>query len=144
MALRGAVQSAARVAVACDNRPMAVESLSAITLATRDMERAVAFYETLGFRRAWGRPGGDFNVLNAGSAWINLFLAEPDRAWGAWGRFILHVDDVDAVYEALRAAGYEPEMAPSDAPWGERYFHVKDADGHEVAIAKRFRPPRTE
>ena len=121
---------------------MAVEALSAITLATHDMDRALAFYGTLGFRPVMAQDDGAFTVINAGRAWVNLFLAEPGATWGAWGRYILHVDDVDAVHATLIAAGYEPQMAPSDAPWGERYFHVLDPDGHEVSIAKRFRPVR--
>jgi uncharacterized glyoxalase superfamily protein PhnB len=27
-------------------------------------------------------------------------------------------------------------MAPTDAPWGERYFHLRDPDGHELSFAK--------
>jgi uncharacterized glyoxalase superfamily protein PhnB len=27
-------------------------------------------------------------------------------------------------------------MAPSDAPWGERYFHVRDPAGHELSFAR--------
>ena len=33
-------------------------------------------------------------------------------------------------------AGLEPSFAPADAPWGERYFHIKDPDGHELSFAK--------
>jgi uncharacterized glyoxalase superfamily protein PhnB len=29
-------------------------------------------------------------------------------------------------------------MAPSDAPWGERYFHIRDPDGHELSFARRL------
>jgi catechol 2,3-dioxygenase-like lactoylglutathione lyase family enzyme len=115
---------------------MAIESLSAITLATHDMGASVAFYETLGFRKAWEGQGGTFVVLNAGRAWLNLFTAPRGEAWGRWGRFILHVDDVDATFATLRAAGYTPAMEPSDAPWGERYFHILDPAGHEVSIAR--------
>jgi uncharacterized glyoxalase superfamily protein PhnB len=25
---------------------------------------------------------------------------------------------------------------PADAPWGERYFHVRDPDGHELSFAR--------
>jgi len=122
---------------------MQVESLSAITLATHDMTKALAFYEVLGFRTVWAAPDGSFATINAGRAWVNIFRAEPDAEWGAWGRFVLHVDDVDAFHERLIAAGYQPQMAPSDAPWGERYFHILDPDGHEVSLAKRFRPVET-
>lgn len=117
---------------------MGVQSLSAITLATHDMASSLAFYETLGFRKAWDGEGGRFVVINSGRAWLNLFLARPGRTWGHWGRFILYVDDVDDTYAALVAAGYAPSMPPSDAPWGERYFHILDPAGHEVSIAKRL------
>ncbi len=33
-------------------------------------------------------------------------------------------------------AGFEPETAPADAPWGERYFHLVDPDGHELSFAR--------
>jgi catechol 2,3-dioxygenase-like lactoylglutathione lyase family enzyme len=121
---------------------MQVETLSAITLATHDMERSLAFYGVLGFKTVWAAPDGSFATINADRAWVNIFRAEPDTEWGAWGRYVLHVDDVDAFHARLIEAGYTPEMEPSDAPWGERYFHVLDPDGHEVSLAKRFRPVR--
>ena len=31
-------------------------------------------------------------------------------------------------------------LDPRDAPWGERYFHMRDPDGHELSSA---RPPTT-
>ena len=34
------------------------------------------------------------------------------------------------------AAGYVPEAEPADAPWGERYFHLLDPDGHELSFAR--------
>ena len=36
------------------------------------------------------------------------------------------------------AAGLEPDTAPWDASWGERFFHMTDPDGHELSFA---RPP---
>jgi uncharacterized glyoxalase superfamily protein PhnB len=46
------------------------------------------------------------------------------------------VDDVDAMYQRVRATGPLPLTAPADAPWGERYIHVHDPDGHELSFAK--------
>jgi uncharacterized glyoxalase superfamily protein PhnB len=43
---------------------------------------------------------------------------------------------VDAQHARIRAAGYDPETPPADAAWGERYFHVRDPDGHELSFAK--------
>ena len=34
------------------------------------------------------------------------------------------------------AAGLRPEVEPRDAPWGERYFHLTDPDGHELSFAR--------
>ncbi|MEZ5138030.1 MAG: VOC family protein [Acidimicrobiales bacterium] len=53
-----------------------------------------------------------------------------------WGRAIFWVDDVDAVHDRAVGAGLAPEMAPADAPWGERYFHLRDPDGHELSFAR--------
>jgi catechol 2,3-dioxygenase-like lactoylglutathione lyase family enzyme len=117
---------------------MAVESLSAITLATGDVDAAVSFYRVLGFEVVWEGRDRRFVTLRSGDAWLNLFRAEG-RSVRGWGRFILYVDDVDATWRALREAGYVPEVEPSDATWGERYFHVLDPAGHEVSVAKRIR-----
>ena len=52
---------------------------------------------------------------------------------------IVYVSDVDAIYRKALAAGLAPSFAPSDAPWGERYFHLTDPDGHELSFAKPLR-----
>ncbi len=49
---------------------------------------------------------------------------------------IFWVDDVDAAYARAVQHGSVPETEPSDAPWGERYFHVRDPDGHELSFAR--------
>ena len=43
---------------------------------------------------------------------------------------------VDAFYARAVAAGLEPDTAPADAPWGERFFHLTDPDGHELSFAR--------
>ena len=42
---------------------------------------------------------------------------------------------MDALYERARSAGLEPQAPPRDAEWGERYFHLRDPDGHELSFA---------
>jgi catechol 2,3-dioxygenase-like lactoylglutathione lyase family enzyme len=117
--------------------PGDVEQISAVTLVVRDMATSVGFYESLGFERRYGGPDSEFTSLLAGTGFVNLQL---DPAWTApdrvWGRVIFWVVDVDAVHDRAVAAGFDPEMAPSDAPWGERYFHLRDPDGHELSFAR--------
>jgi len=113
-----------------------IETISAITLATHDMARAVAFYEALGFVRNFGGPSADFTSFHAGGGFVNLTKVESASQWSGWGRVIFHVADVDATYGRARAAGLNPEFAPRDAGWGERYFHILDPDGHELSFAR--------
>ena len=114
-----------------------IESLSAITLATADMGAAVRFYAAVGFRCVVGGADASFTTFRAGSSFLNLQL-DPDHApiAGIWGRAIFWVVDVDVTYAALSAAGYVAESEPTNAPWGERYFHVRDPDGHEISFAR--------
>lgn len=125
-----------------DSRGARIESLSAITLTVGDIGRSTRFYESLGFTRKPGDAVRGFAsyVLGGGAqpAYLNLLEAprEASRASGGWGRVIFYVADVDAFYAHLLAIGVTPEFAPADAPWGERYFHVVDPDGHELSFAK--------
>ncbi len=122
--------------------------LNAITLRTTDMAAAVAFYEILGCRVVFGGPGAPFTSLaiddfvpGSGSNFVNLTAEQDERGpVEFWGRFIIFVADPDAHHRRLVDAGYRPLMAPSNAPWNERYFHVLDPDGHEVSLARRLGP----
>lgn len=124
-----------------DDFPAPIQCISAVTLVTSDMARAHRFYSELGFVTRYGGPHGTFTSFHAGPGYLNLQLG-PGRRPGdeVWGRVIFWVDDVDAVYDTACAAGMVPEMAPSDAPWGERYFHLRDPDGHELSFARLLDP----
>jgi hypothetical protein len=58
-----------------------------------------------------------------------------------FGRIIFHTEDVDKLYSYLRSnkdisniISFENE--PIDAPWGERYFHIREPDGYQLSFAK--------
>ncbi len=111
-------------------------SISAVTVATHDMSRAVRFYLALGFVLRYGAEDASFTSFHAGQGYLNLIAQPPSRQWSWWGRIIFHVADVDAVYARALAAGLCTETVPRDAEWGERYFHLVDPDGHELSFAK--------
>lgn len=112
-----------------------VTALSALTLATRDMARAVRFYRALGFAMRYGGEDAAFTSFACGPSYLNLILEAAAPQWRWWGRAIFHVSDVDAFHERALAAGIAPQFGPRDAPWGERYFHLTDPDGHELSFA---------
>jgi catechol 2,3-dioxygenase-like lactoylglutathione lyase family enzyme len=112
-----------------------IESISAVTLATHDMARAVAFYRMLGFAIVHGSDDAAFTSFRAGTGFLNLVAEPAERKWSWWGRVIFYHSDVDSLYASVIAAGYRPDTAPCDAEWGERFFHLTDPDGHELSFA---------
>jgi catechol 2,3-dioxygenase-like lactoylglutathione lyase family enzyme len=112
-----------------------IERISAVTLATHDIARALRFYEPLGFDLVYGGDNATFSSLRAGTSCLNLTVQPDGRQGGWWGRLIFDVADVDALHARVFAKGYQPDMAPRDAEWSERFFHVTDPDGHELSFA---------
>jgi len=118
-----------------------IESVSAVTLATHNMSRAVAFYRMLGFEIVHGGDDAAFTSFRAGTSFLNLVAQPAERNWSWWGRVIFYHSDLDSLYVRVIAAGYRPDTAPRDAEWGERFFHLTDPDGHELSFAW---PSRTD
>jgi catechol 2,3-dioxygenase-like lactoylglutathione lyase family enzyme len=115
-----------------------IRSISAVTLATPDMARAVRFYEALGFPLAYGGETSAFTSFRVGDGALNLARADGRPPPGGT-RVIFYVDDVDAMYAHAVARGFTPETRPRDAAWGERYFHLTDPDGHALSFARPLR-----
>jgi catechol 2,3-dioxygenase-like lactoylglutathione lyase family enzyme len=113
-----------------------IESISAVTLATHDMARAVRFYSALGFSIRYGGASAAFTSFHADRGYLNLIAAPKNQRWSWWGRVIFYASDVDGMYRHAVAQGLQPQFAPCDAEWGERYFHITDPDGHELSFAK--------
>jgi uncharacterized glyoxalase superfamily protein PhnB len=113
-----------------------IKSISAITLATHNMQRAVRFYASLGFDIHYGGETASFTSFHAGPSYLNLIAEGEEKQWSWWGRVIFHISDVDALYERALQAGHQPSTTPRDAEWGERYFHLTDPDGHELSFAQ--------
>ena len=116
---------------------MNIRHISAVTLAVQDMGRAVTFYEAIGFKRLYGGETATFTSYRLGETFLNLILA-PSYTAQWWGRVIFRVDEVDALHASLLAQGMTPEV-PRNGSWGERYFHIKDPDGHELSFAELLR-----
>jgi catechol 2,3-dioxygenase-like lactoylglutathione lyase family enzyme len=116
-----------------------IESISAITLATHDMARAVRFYRLVGFEMLYGGENASFTSFKVGTGFLNLILQPAETRWVWWGRAIFYVSDVDALHARLVSAGTTPDTQPRDAAWGERFFHLTDPDGHELSFARKLR-----
>src|SRR6266478_627533 len=112
-----------------------IEGISAVTLGTHEMPRAVRFYRALGLEVLHGGEESSFTSFRAGTSYLNLIAQPAERHWSWWGRVIFYEKDIDALYARVIAAGCRPDAAPRDAEWGERFFHLTDPDGHELSFA---------
>ena len=75
-----------------------IEGISAVTLATHEMPRAVRFYRALGFEILHGGEGSAFTSFRAGAGYLNLIAQPAERRWSWWGRIIFYVTDVDELH----------------------------------------------
>lgn len=118
-----------------------------VVLVVEDLDRAVAFYAgVLGL--PLGHRSGSYAQFATGATRVALYerraMAEtlgradlgapdPDAPGFELG---FKVDDVDAAYAELVAAGATAAVAPTDRPWGQRTAYLRDPDGHLVELAQ--------
>ena len=113
-----------------------IEKISGMTLRVTNMRNSVRFYrDVLGMELLYGGERAGFTSLRAKDAQSAILNLEQGEAVTRWGRLIFYVTDVDAFWSHLKERGFDPEI-PRDAPWGERYFHMPDPDGHELSFAR--------
>jgi catechol 2,3-dioxygenase-like lactoylglutathione lyase family enzyme len=126
-----------------------VYRISAVTLLIRDMKRSCNFYSKIpGLKKVYGGSKDTFTTYEIGEnslVYLNLELAklsisdEPQDLKNLM-RIILHTDDVDKLYsyfkndqDISRLISFESK--PSNGSRGERYFHIRDPDGHILSFA---------
>jgi catechol 2,3-dioxygenase-like lactoylglutathione lyase family enzyme len=126
-----------------------VYKISAVTLLIRDMERSCKFYSKIpGFKLIYGGSETSFTTYEIGENpidYINLELSKvnnDDKYWYSKNFFkiILHTDDVDKLYlyfknDNIISSLISFENKPTNASWRERYFHIRDPDGHLLSFA---------
>jgi uncharacterized protein len=122
-----------------------MQRVSLVTLGVADLDRAHAFYRSLGWvSRA--RPGDDVVFFQAGgmvlALWSREKLAEDcgvADAGGFGGVALAHnvgsPQEVDAVVESARAAGATVTRRPAATFWGGYSAAFLDPDGHPWEIA---------
>jgi uncharacterized protein len=121
------------------------QRLSLITLGVRDLGRARAFYEALGWTTR-AAPDDDVVFFQAGgmvvALWDRAELAEDSgvQDGGGWGGItpahnVRSPAEVDAVIEEARSAGADIVREPAETFWGGYSAAFTDPDGHAWEIA---------
>src|SRR5436190_22214903 len=83
--------------------PVMIENISAVTLATKDMRRAVQFYRMLGLELIHGGEDAGFTSFRVGANFLNLISQPAEMRQPLWGRVIFYESNVDALYARLVA-----------------------------------------
>jgi catechol 2,3-dioxygenase-like lactoylglutathione lyase family enzyme len=121
------------------------QRVSLITLGARDLARARAFYEALGWTTR-AAPDDDVVFFQAGGMVVALWdrgeLAEDSGVedGGGWGGItpahnVRSPAEVDAVIEEARRAGADIVREPAETFWGGYSAAFVDPEGHPWEIA---------
>jgi catechol 2,3-dioxygenase-like lactoylglutathione lyase family enzyme len=121
------------------------QRISLVTLGVRDLERARAFYEQLGWRTD-AEPGADVVFFQAGgmvlALWDRARLAADSAVadGGGWGGVALaqNLDSpaaVDRVLADAAAAGAVITRQAAETFWGGYAGMFADPDGHPWEVA---------
>jgi catechol 2,3-dioxygenase-like lactoylglutathione lyase family enzyme len=121
------------------------QRLSLITLGVRDLARARAFYEALGWTTG-AEPGDDVAFFQCGGMVVALWgrgqLAEDTvvEDGGGWGGVTLAYNtrspaEVDAVLDEARAAGARIVREGAATFWGGYSGVFVDPEGHPWEVA---------
>jgi catechol 2,3-dioxygenase-like lactoylglutathione lyase family enzyme len=117
-----------------------------VVLVVEDLDRALAFYcDVLGLPLA--HRSGPYAQLATGVTRVSLYERsamattlgrdlEPPSSDAPGFELGFKVDDCDAAYGELTAAGATPAVPPQDRAWGQRTAYVRDPDGHLVELAE--------
>ncbi len=120
-----------------------------LELFVSDLKKSADFYTgVLGFEKMKG--GFNYVPVRSGSVVIGLgaagrlpknhyFNPELQQARrGLGAEIVLEVDDVQAMYDKVKASGYAKELAPPrKQPWGLTDFRLADPDGYYLRISSR-------
>jgi uncharacterized glyoxalase superfamily protein PhnB len=102
-------------------------------ITTADPVASSVFYQLLGFREEMNL-GWVVNLVSPSNPTTQVILITKDAAASVNPDLSVEVDDVDAAYEAVRAAGAEIVHPITDEQWGVRRFFVRDPDGKVVNV----------
>jgi catechol 2,3-dioxygenase-like lactoylglutathione lyase family enzyme len=115
-----------------------------LTLTVDSVERAIGFYSgKLGLKVEWNAAPA-FAMIRIGVGTIGLLSVNEARKEGvedssAAQKRAIHVefstDDLDGLYEDLKANGVTFHQPPHDEPW-ERSMTAFDPDGYAVEFAQ--------
>lgn len=132
---------------------MKIERIQHIGIPVIVPEKAISFYERLGFRLVMDSPFSQCNglghcwMMQSGDVVIELYLLPPDelpeiasRGSGHIDHIAFDVDNIGVAFDTLSLAGFEIiEEEPHQLGFWEkgcRYFNVKGPSGETIEFCE--------
>ncbi|OEU91649.1 glyoxalase [Streptomyces abyssalis] len=97
------------------------------------LEESRDFYGLLGLEEVMNM-GWVMTLASPSNPTAQIILIEEEQTAPVTPDISIEVEDVDAVYEAVRAGGAEIVRALQDEEWGVRRFFVRDPNGRVVNV----------
>ncbi|GAA0912600.1 hypothetical protein GCM10009557_86640 [Virgisporangium ochraceum] len=111
---------------------MKISSISGVVYPVRELDKAIEFYQTLGFRL--GKRDDHQVTVYVNWFWLTL-TTDHDHVPAEGGPSLyLKVDDIDDYYGAVLAHGLTPSTEPRKDRSGRREFLLLDPDGNRLVF----------
>jgi len=129
-------------------------SLQYINITVNDVDESIGFYrDALGLEVRNDVASGGYRWVTLGSAaqpGLEIVLSEPHAGRsksdgdalqqlltkGALPTLVFRSDDLDGIFETVRASGAEVLQEPAEQPWGPRDCAFRDPSGNTVRISQ--------
>ena len=118
-----------------------LKSVSSLLLFVKNPKESCKFYAALGFEKFSENESSCTAKLN----WFKILLQDETKVKytqdsgvepkGAGVFIYLSTDDVDLAHKTLIDKGLTPSSLPTDQPWGNREFGIKDPDGYKLVFS---------
>ena len=110
-----------------------------VSLAVKDIQASLAFYQKLGFSIFHGDPAQNWVILKNGDTVIGLFQGMFEKniltfnpGWDNNAKELPSFTDVRELQRRFRAAGITPTLAADEATTGPAHCIVVDPDGNPI------------
>lgn len=120
-------------------------NLNQVTLPTRDLARAIPFYQTLGLELiVHAEPHYARFLCPNGQSTCSLHLVD-ELPTGDGVHVYFECENLDQEVARLQEAGMAFSLLPTDQPWLWREAHLHDPDGNHLILfwagKNRINPP---
>ncbi len=120
-----------------------IGAINLVIVPSADQDRAIEFYESLGFEKRTDVPfGGEYRWVEVyppgGETGIALAPPRPNDPVGVQTGISLKTDDIDASHAELKAAGVDvdDEVSRLGGPVPPMFW-LRDADGNTLMVVEQ-------